>query len=42
MLPRDLGYEDKKFELLGGHVDNFVSLGDFSGYNAPLTHIVYT
>ena len=32
----DLGYEDKMFNILGGNVDNFLSLGYFSWYNASL------
>jgi len=32
----DLGYEDKMFNMLGGNVDNFLSLGYFSGYNASI------
>ena len=32
----DLGYEDNMFSMLGGNVDNFISLGYFSGYNASL------
>jgi len=31
----DLGYEDN-FSMLGGNVDDFISLGYFSGYNASL------
>jgi len=32
----DLGYEDKMFNMFGGNVDKFMSLGYFSGYNASL------
>ena len=32
----DLGYEDNMFDVLGGNVDNFLSLGFFSGYDASL------
>jgi len=32
----DLGYGDNMFNLLGGNVDNFISLGYFSWYNASL------
>jgi len=35
----DLGYENNMFNILGGNVDNFVSLGYFSGIIPPLTHI---
>jgi len=32
----DLGYEDNMFNMLGRNIDNFMSLGYFSGYNASL------
>ena len=32
----DLGCDDKMFNILGGNIDNFLSLGYFSGYNASL------
>ena len=31
-----LGYEDNMFNMLGGNVDNFLSLGYFCGYDASL------
>jgi len=30
----DLGYEDSMFDMLGGNIDNFKSLGYFSKHNA--------
>jgi len=30
----DLGYEDNMFDMLGGNVDNFLSLGYLSGCDA--------
>ena len=30
----NLGYEDNMFSMLGGNVDNFLSLGYFCGYDA--------
>jgi len=32
----NLGYEDNKFDVLGGNVDNFLSVGYFSGYDTFL------
>ena len=32
----DLSYENNLFNMLGGNVDNFMSLGYFSGYNPSL------
>jgi len=32
----DLGHEDNMFHVLGGNVDHFESLGNFSGYDAIL------
>jgi len=32
----DLGYEDNMFNMFGENVDNFMSLGYFSGYNTSL------
>jgi len=32
----DLGYKDCMFNMLDGNVNNFISLGYFSGYNASL------
>ena len=32
----DLGHEVKMFNMLGGNVDNFLSLGYFCGYDASL------
>ena len=32
----DLGYEDIMFSMLGGNIDNFTSLGYFSGYTVSL------
>jgi len=38
----DLGNEDEMFNMLGGNVANFLSLGYFSGMMPPLTYIAYT
>jgi len=32
----DMGYADNMFHMLGGNVETFESLGNFSGYNAAL------
>ena len=32
----DLGYDENMFNMLGGNLDDYVSLGCFSGYNASL------
>ena len=32
----DVGYADNIFHMLGGNVETFESLGNFSGYNAAL------
>jgi len=32
----DMGYENNMFNMLGGNVENFVSLGYLCGYNAAL------
>jgi len=32
----DLGHQDNEFNVLGGNVHNFLSLGYFTGYNASL------
>ena len=37
----DLNYEDNVFGMLGGSVDDYVSLGTLEGIISPLTLIVY-
>jgi len=37
----DLGYEDNVFDVLGGSIDDYVSVVCFRGYNPPLTLIAY-
>jgi len=37
----DLGYVDNMFSMLGGSLDNYVSLGYLEGMIPPLTLIVY-
>ena len=32
----DLGYEDNMFNMLGGNIDNFLSLGSFRGYDPSI------
>jgi len=32
----DLGYEDNMFDVFDGNIDNFLSLGYFSGYDASV------
>ena len=38
----DLGYDDNMLNVIGGSDETFESPGNFSGYNAALTHIAYT
>jgi len=35
----DLGYKDNVFDMLSANIDNFLSLGYFGGYDAPMIHI---
>jgi len=38
----DMGYADNMFNILGGNVENFESVGYLCGYDAALIHIIYT